>query len=105
MFGDVLLQIALDGADVGWDGAGGLDIIDDFITGEEPQEIGVSFEGIDDREDALEVVFVVGGQGVMAVEGFAAKRRVDVEGTDGVLVFARLGGWVGGELTCKYRQR
>lgn len=91
VFGDVLFQITLDGTDVGWDGAGRLDIIDDFITGEEPEKIGVAFEGIDDGEDALEVVFVIGGQGVVAVEGFATKGRVDVEGTGRVLEIVTAG--------------
>lgn len=103
MFGDVLFQITLYGTDVGWDGAGRLDIIDDFITGEEPEEIGVAFEGIDDGEDALEVAFVIGGQGVVAVERFAAKGRVDVEGTGRVLEIVTAGR-VGVELTCKSRQ-
>lgn len=60
VFGDVLFQVALDGADVGWNGASGLDIVNDFIAGEEAEEVGVALEGVDDGEDAPEVVFVIG---------------------------------------------
>lgn len=73
---NVLSHITSDSLDI-WCSWGGEIIVDNFVTGEESQCVGIVCEGIDGGEDVLEVNGVVGWVGIGSVEG--VERCVDIE--------------------------
>lgn len=74
--GDVASHVTGDGLDVGSAGGGGI-IVDDLVSGEEGQHVGVVGKRIDGRKDVLEVDGVVRGVGIGTIE--RVQGRVDVE--------------------------
>ncbi|KAL2288563.1 hypothetical protein FJTKL_03925 [Diaporthe vaccinii] len=83
---DVVLDVTGDGADVGG-GAGRLLVVDDLVTAEEEQGVGVVGEGVDSREHGLQVL-LVGEVDARVGEEFhslvVVLRVVDRVHTDGV---------------------
>jgi len=73
---DVLSHITSDSLDVWCAGGGGI-IVDNLISREEGQGVGVVCERIDGREDALQIHGVVGWCGSRTVEGVLG--GVDIE--------------------------
>nr|POE71943.1 hypothetical protein CFP56_11819 [Quercus suber] len=76
---DVVLQIALDGTDVGGIDARALEIVDDLVAGEEAEGVGVGLEGLHDGEDVLQIRERVGGGGIVAIDVLAGEGRVDID--------------------------
>lgn len=74
---DVVLDVTGDGADVRG-GAGSLLVIDDLVTAEEEKGVGVVGEGVDSREDRLQVLLIVRLVGISTVERELG--RVHVQG-------------------------
>jgi hypothetical protein len=73
---DVLSHVTSDSLDI-WRSWGGEIIINNLVTGEESQGVGVVCEGIDGGEDVLEVNGVVGWVGIGSIEG--VEGSVDIE--------------------------
>lgn len=73
---EVLADITGDGLDIG-SGRGGRSIVDDLVTGEESESVGVLGEFLDGRKDILQIDGVVRGLGVGPVERVLGS--VDIE--------------------------
>lgn len=60
-------QVTSDGLDIGG-GLGGRTVVDNLVTGEESEGVGVTSELVDSSEDVLQVDVVVGDLGILTVQ-------------------------------------
>lgn len=54
-------------------------LVDNLVTGKETQDVVEVLESLNDTEDLLVVAGVVGGPGLLAVQGAGGEGRVDIE--------------------------
>lgn len=54
-------------------------LVDDLVSGEEGQSVGVVLEGFDHAKDLLHVDGVIRGPGCRPVQGTVLQRRVDIQ--------------------------
>ena len=71
VLGDVVLEISGDGADVGGDDLGRIDVVNDLVSREESQRVGVVLEGLDDGKGAVEIRGIVRLPSVEVLERLA----------------------------------
>lgn len=76
---DVVFQITLNSTDVHRVEFGSLKVVHNFVGREEGKSVGVVLEVLDNTKDACEVVLVVRGPWLGAVDALTGERRVDIE--------------------------
>jgi hypothetical protein len=79
VLGDLILDVAGDGARVGRDGRGRLLVVHDLVSGEEGQGVGVVLEGLHHGEGAVQVRGIVRLPWIETGQTLTDQRRIHVE--------------------------